>query len=135
MTNAIWAWAIHDDPDGHCAQCPEGKHWLAVAAESEDHAMVLAAAFYSGEAPRDEWDYKKAFAIRKVDVLHWPERLRPQYPQLITNRESLRLMGWRYEGESECDSCGLAAMGIESYKICDDCDCCADCCECDREEA
>jgi hypothetical protein len=124
------AWAIHDDPDGHCSQCPEDVNWIAVAAESEDHARVLAAAFYDGSAPRDEWDWRTAFSIRQVDTSTWPKRLQPQFPRHITDPESLRLMGWRDEGESECESCGLAAMGMEAYEICDECCYCKECCEC-----
>ena len=124
------AWAAHDDPECHCSQFPEDRRWVAVAAENEDQARVLAAAFYDGEAPRNEWNWKTAFEIREVDTSNWPERLQPQYPQQITDLESLRLMGWREEGESECESCGLAAMGMPAYEICDDCYCCTECCEC-----
>jgi hypothetical protein len=126
----LHAWAIHDDPDCHCSQFPEDLHWIAVAAESEDHARVLAAAFYDGETPRDEWDWKTAFSISQVDTSTWPKRLQPQFPRHITDPESLRLMGWREEGESECESCGLHAMGMEAYLICDDCDFCKECCDC-----
>ena len=126
-------WAAHDDPNNHCGMYPEDRHWVAVAAENEDQARALVAAFYDGEAPRDEWDWKTAFEIRgPIETKDWPQRLQPQYPQEIRNSEALRLMGWREEGESECESCGLAAMGIKEYELCDDCYCCKMCCECPK---
>ena len=124
------AWAAHDDPQSHCKQYPEDRHWVTVAAENIDQARALVAAFYDGEAPRDDWDWKTAFEIREIDTSKWPERLQPQYPKHITDLESLRLMGWREESESECESCGLAPMGMKQYEICDDCYCCKECCDC-----
>ena len=123
------AWSIHDDPGEHCHW--DERNWLAVAAESEEHARVLAAAFNQGEAPRDEFDWKTAFVIRgPIDTTIWPERLQPQYPQLIRDPECLRLLGWCDDGERDCESCGLASMGLDQYAICDNCDCCKECCDC-----
>lgn len=48
-------------------------------------------------------------------------------PYLVTNPETLRIMGWSMEGERECDCCGLAAMGIDEHEVCDSCGQCSEC--------
>lgn len=41
--------------------------------------------------------------------------------------EVLRQANWQYEDEYTCNSCGLAAMGIDQYEVCDDCGECLEC--------
>lgn len=41
--------------------------------------------------------------------------------------EILRQLGWTYEDEATCNSCGLAPMGMDKYEVCEDCELCLDC--------
>lgn len=53
-------------------------------------------------------------------------------PYIVRDNETLRKMGWSMEGERQCDSCGLAAMGMDEFHVCDDCGQCPEC-GCDEE--
>jgi hypothetical protein len=132
MTQPIRVWAIHDDPEQY--ELSDDRTWLAIAAEDENQALALAAAFYDGDTPRDEWNWTTAFAATEIHTTDWPDGLKPRFPRRITCLETLRLMRWREEGESECDCCGLAAMGMRAYEIRDCCDRCPECCDCGEEE-
>jgi hypothetical protein len=134
MTQPIRVWSIHDDPQGHHSQWPEDRTWLAIAAETEEHAKAIAASHYDGDIPRNDWDWRAAFVAIQVDTSNWPDGLKPRFPRRITCLETLRLMGWHEEGESECDCCGLAAMGMRAYEIRECCGCCPKCCDCGNDE-
>ena len=129
---SIRVFAIHDDPEQY--EHAEDRTWLAIAAEDERQALALAAACYDGDTPRDEWNWTTAFDVAEVHISNWPDDRKPRFPQRITDLEVLRLMGWKEEGESECDSCGLASMGLRWHKLRDCCDCCPACCDCTEEE-
>ena len=129
---AIRVFAIHDDPEQH--EHHEDRIWIAIAAEDERQALALAAAYYDGEAVRDEWNWTTAFHVSEVDTANWPEGKKPRSPQRICCPEVQRLMGWKEEGESECDSCGLAPNGLRWHKLRDCCDRCPACCDCTEEE-
>lgn len=58
-------------------------------------------------------------------------------PSLENDDEYMRALGWHRENEWTCESCGLAAFGIEKYAVCKTCGGCRDCgCEedCDQSE-
>ena len=48
----------------------------------------------------------------------------------------LREAGWQIDGESTCDSCGLAPMDMDEFAICGDCCQCPECgCECEDSDS
>lgn len=50
---------------------------------------------------------------------------------VCTDQEALRKMGWRMEGDSFCDSCGLAEYD-ELHPVCQGCMQCDECgCDCE----
>lgn len=58
-------------------------------------------------------------------------------PGVEHDDEYMRSLGWRREDEYICDSCSLAANGIEKYAVCRACNQCRECrCEedCDQSE-
>jgi len=90
MTQHIRVWSIHDDPE----QCehPEDRTWIAIAAEDKNQALALAAAFYDGDTPRDEWNWTTAFAATEIHTANWPEDRQPRFPHRISSLEVLRLI-------------------------------------------
>ena len=48
-------------------------------------------------------------------------------PYMVRDDKTLRRMGWSMEGDRQCDSCGLAAMGIDEFDVCDSCGQCKEC--------
>ena len=48
-------------------------------------------------------------------------------PYLVSDPKTLRQMGWSMEGERQCDSCGLAAMDMAEFAVCDSCGSCPEC--------
>lgn len=59
------------------------------------------------------------------------EAREPTSPGTEDDPEVLRQMGWRIEGERTCDTCGLAPMDLERYRVCSECH---QCLECGHEE-
>lgn len=47
-------------------------------------------------------------------------------PYVVIDEKTLRLMGWRHEGDELCESCGLAEMG-DAFPICMECYQCVEC--------
>jgi hypothetical protein len=50
---------------------------------------------------------------------------------MVNDQAVLRQMGWSFEGDSFCESCGLAEMGAQ-FPICGECENCREC-GCDDE--
>jgi len=48
-------------------------------------------------------------------------------PYIIRDYKTLRQMGWSIDGERQCDSCGLAAMDMDEFYVCDSCGQCPEC--------
>lgn len=128
----LHVYTLHDDPDRILDN--EERWWDAIAAETEQEALAIAAAMYGGDGPRNERAWKESFVVaRKIDTSNWPERLRPRYPQRLADCEALRLCGFAECGETRCDSCDLAPMGMAQYKVCEGCYRCPECgCTCDE---
>lgn len=117
-------WQIDDggDPfDGQWCAC----YW----AWGKDEALQLAVDGY--EYPYmliedgDRLDPEGYFNIRLVD---WPgTKQDPEhpYPHQESRWAVLRQAGWRDEGDSDCECCGLYAMGQTSF--CRECGCCGEC--------
>lgn len=80
-------------------------------------------------------DFESVYAYRAWDFEH---RVPLQTePGVESDDEYMRSLGWRHENERICDSCGLAAFGIEKYAVCNTCGGCRECgCEddCDQSE-
>lgn len=52
---------------------------------------------------------------------------------IVRDDKTLRLLGWRYEDDNICDSCGLAEMDL--HPVCDGCGQCDECgCDCEELE-
>lgn len=96
----------------------------AVWADSETIAVAWAYFHYDGEAPQGEDPGIRVIATKPESELLAPlrkcvhEERRP---------EILRLAGWRDENEIACDTCGLCAMGMVQYAVCDECYQCREC--------
>ena len=48
-------------------------------------------------------------------------------PYIVRDDVVLRQMGWSHEGERQCDSCGLYAMGMDKFDVCNSCGQCPEC--------
>lgn len=124
---------VNDDPNGDCL--PDESWWAAIAAEDQRQALAIASATYDGNGPLDEYSFDEFFKVdREVDSSRWHERFKPTAPQRLTCCESLRQCGFREDGETACDSCGLAAMAMPAYRVCEDCQTCNECggCQCEK---
>jgi hypothetical protein len=129
-------WQVHDDPT-HCF--PDERTWSLVWAETEHDAKLLAASVYDGEvremqrAGIDAHFLAERICERNVGIFAVDVYM-PMRPGVERRYEVMRLAGWAEEDERRCDSCGLAAMGIEKYAVCAECYQCAECgCECEEE--
>lgn len=126
MTTLI-PWIVTDDPANELSndECP----WTALVwAATADDALLLAAGRYDGDAPTDR-DYREAL---RATAANDDERQRlaeyaPDWPTVEHRPIVERLAGWRLDGETACESCGLAAMGLDQYAVCPDCHCCPEC--------
>lgn len=101
---------------------------VIVYAYTLNHARELGARDMSA-------DFESLQVERAVDFEH---RVALQSePGVEDDDEYMRSLGWRLENEYTCDSCGLAANGIEKYAVCRACNQCRECrCEedCDQSE-
>jgi len=100
-------------------------YWIAVWADSEQEAIQFVKSNYSGEC-RDE-----DLVLRVAVVAESTKHRAPETDSLhVERRENvLRLAGWRYDGESECDCCGLYANGDDAMATCGHCELCPHCAE------
>ena len=125
-------WNVHDDPENNLQ--PEERTWALIWAENEHDAKVLAASVYGGETCYLEGTVDDSFvAVDTTESLgiNLPSYA-PPLPRVERDLAVQRLCGWREECESTCDSCGLAAMGMEKFAVCPECYQCAECgCECE----
>lgn len=48
-------------------------------------------------------------------------------PRIESDDRTLRKLGWRYDGEPTCCSCGLAPMGLDEFSVCPECHSCPEC--------
>ena len=98
--------------------------WEAVWATSEDEALAWAKANCGGECPRGQDP-----GIRVVSAMEQNTRSKPQLAAVHRERRLsvLRDAGWREEGESACDCCGLYAIGCSEYRVCGECYLCPEC--------
>lgn len=109
--------------------------WVAVWAPSAKHALDWAFLNYYGDHRMEE---AKDF-IRISHTEDQSKYLKPEKDGIHEERRfvALRQAGWREEGESECDSCGLYALGFPEWEVCDACylcrECREDCEECEDE--
>ena len=131
IVTSLRVFVLHDDPEQGCY--PDERWWIAIAAENPDQAVAIACALYDGGAPLHEIEWQSAFHVRKpIDTSKWDDP--PKYPQKIRCTFQLRDCGFSEDGESYCDSCGLAAMGIPQFAVCEECRVCLSCggCECEQ---
>lgn len=108
------------DPD----PCETFGWWEAVWAATEAEALEWANANYGGECPKGEDP-----GIRVVSVMDQNKRSKPEQAAVHRERRMsvLRDAGWREEGESACDCCGLYAIGYSEYRVCGECYLCPEC--------
>lgn len=107
--------------------------WACVWAANENDAAYIAAAHYHGNGPVNEHTAKEFLPYVKEPV--WKREFLdeivndycPGYPCIERRAKIQRLAGWRWKGEHECDSCGLAANDIAEHRVCDDCRLCGEC--------
>ena len=98
---------------------------IAVWADSRDAALEFARTRYDRDADAE------------LSVIHECEPAEgPRKP--TTHEEArytvLRRAGWREEDETSCSTCGLYAMGLDEFRVCDDCHQCRECgCHCEAE--
>lgn len=127
-------WNVHDDPK-NCLQSEE-RTWALVWAETEHDAKILAASVYSGETCSLEGTIDESFEATDTTAslgINLPS-YKPALPGVERDLAVQRLCGWRQEGESTCDSCGLAALDMPQFAVCPECNQCAECgCECEVE--
>jgi hypothetical protein len=116
---AVRAYIVHDSHEAS-----EDTHSILVYAASEENACIIASDELSGEP-------------ESLTARHYPEaddRCENRLVGCIENdAEYLRDIGWRYEGEWCCSSCGLHAFGLEKYAVCRACSQCR-ACGCDAPE-
>lgn len=124
----------HNNPDGDNWDL-ETSDWCAVIAPSVEVAMAMIAAKVEIDC-REGDDWKEFVEItRQVEIPDSKYFGAETYPRYITRGKELRLLGFRYEDEEACESCGLFANGVSYFQVCDDCLTCVDCggCQCEGE--
>lgn len=99
--------------------------WCAAWAASEQQAIKYANDNYGGD------QYCFDAILRVVSEHKQGGKLSPSQDgtHYETREEVLRLAGWRYEGENECEGCGLHANGIDEHYVCGGCNLCPECYE------
>lgn len=75
-----------------------------------------------------DWMAARVVRNKKFDNMLDPEKTSSY---IVNDERTLRMMGWRKEGDSLCESCGLAEMGGE-FPTCREC---YQCNECGHNEA
>lgn len=127
-------YAVHDDPTGE-TDCTE-RWWMAVWAETEDDAKLIACASYSGDGPlqdpRFKYHWQGFFQAFHVELGDLEAKFAPINPRIEKRPEVLRYAGWSEGDEPRCVGCDLAAFGMEQYKLCEcgycpECGCLPDC--------
>lgn len=99
------------------------SEYQIIAAESAEHAIRLAFAGNDRLIARTlagESDYA-AKATRGFD------HLIKSPGEIEVTPEDERDAGWHHADESSCSTCGLAACGMEEYRVCPECDQCPEC--------
>lgn len=96
---------------------------VAVWAPADDEALRYATDHYDGEYDAPDLKLEVLSRIEAKGLLQ-PERS-DVHEEL--RGETLRLAGWREEGEPACEVCCLHAMGYERHKVCDGCCLCPTC--------
>lgn len=125
---------FHDDPTHEC-QADE-RWWGLVWAVDYQQGLAIAASHYSGDGPLCEAVKWEEFFGGSPVAVETPELAehRPKHPKFERNAIVQRLAGWSECDEDHCDSCGLAAMGIPRYAVCDGCNQCKECgCDCEED--
>jgi len=130
-------YCITDAEDPGSQDSCEQAWWTAVWSESALHALAYALVNYGGECwIDDDPGLKVASSFDPSKFLVAPE-MPDDVIEAVEERsmEVLRHAGWREEGESECDCCGLFASGLEDHTVCLECFMCVECgCECMEDE-
>lgn len=110
---------IHDNADGNLDW--EETTWQAVWADSEEEAFAL---YCKAHDYCELGTADVVFSDRERLAAITPSR---DEPHIECRPEVLRQLGWRVEGESTCDTCGLAAMDDERFRVCEECNQCLEC--------
>lgn len=124
--------SIHDDPGRHCSE-PLEAWWCLIAAETVDQALAIAAAVYNGDGRMCESRGDRWRGFFGVGTIFPPVEVKKllggcyPHPMRLDDTEELRAFGFQEEGEHSCDSCGLFAMGLERFQVCDKCYLCRTC--------
>lgn len=97
--------------------------WTAIWARSPDKAIALALQIYDGSSPNP------VDALRITSVENQGKGLVPilKGTYVETDREILRLAGWRSQDEKPCIVCGLYAVDNIDFSVCEECGMCPDC--------
>jgi len=69
--------------------------------------------------------YEETYAVRRP--LHDARASVVGVEGVESDPRYLRNAGWRCEDETDCESCGLAAMGLDEYEVCSECNLCPEC--------
>lgn len=117
--------AATDYVDG-CGSYSEECWWIAVWAENEEQALKFAKEHYT------ESDEVESVSIQHV--MECKEYVPDSWPKEECRCKVLREMGWRSEGETSCDHCGLYALDYKHWSVCDDCCRCPECAEHDATD-
>lgn len=114
-------WVVTDDTD-------DGEIPISVAYWSWGSDEAIAA--FHRECDGNERGYRPRHSVRRLDTEVAP----PSESGCETRDAVLRLCGWRYECDRQCESCELYEMGGVT-KVCDCCERCAECgCECEGDD-
>lgn len=129
---------LHDDGEGNLDW--EERTWLAVWADTPDEAQAI---FRQRLPSLTEYTREQAagLALWLRPVAWKGDEFQPEqpWPHEEHRPEVLRSIGWKYEGERNCDACDLAAFGAREFAVCDECGLCRVCrphtpgepCECE----
>lgn len=97
----------------------ECAFWLAVWAKSSEEAIEYASKLADGER-------KELLRVsNKIENL-W-KYAPTETPAKESRREVLRLAGWMYESESQCEHCELYPFGMDEHAVCSECCLCKEC--------
>lgn len=119
---AVWAWGADE---ARRIAWSQYEHQIYIVDDIESRDAV-------GECEISDDRLAKVLTASIVEP--WPNRATwplPEHDAPHTERRVgvLRLLGWRFEGEHECEGCGLCAMGMDEHHVCPECYTCRDCAE------